>query len=241
MGCYYHWCKCNALLIYRYADQSESGQSLQQRLSQSMRSVQNDNDSSSWGTGYFYQEKGSCKLFVWEKTEFSWGQARDGSAEQPRPQTLKRAHEDVHPRRCTRAPTLMAGWPFPLKFWRRLFQKDIASLKCSSLLLQKEICWDRTAFISPETTASAEQGFKEHRAPLMTEQSELFVLSPDFHPQCGVGHREAGPCFLPTLAQWAGKKLSFPPMTSWKFSMTGFREAEIPQTDSVEMFSAEIS
>lgn len=165
---------------------------------------------------------------VWEKTEFSWGQARDGSAEQPRPQTLKRAHEDVHPRRCTRAPTVMAGWPFPLKFWRRLFQKDIASLKCSSLLLQKEICWDRTAFISPETTASAEQGFKEHRAPLMTEQSELFVLSPDFHPQCGVGHREAGPCFLPTLAQWAGKKLSFPPMTSWKFSTTGFREAEIP-------------
>lgn len=35
--------------------------------------------------------------------------SRDGSAEQPRPQTLKRAHEDVHPHRCTRAPTLMAG------------------------------------------------------------------------------------------------------------------------------------
>lgn len=71
-------------------------------------------------------------------------------------------------------------------------------------------------------------GIQKHRAPLMTEQPEPFVLSPDFHPQCGVGHREASPCFLPTLAQWAGKKLSFPPMTSWKFSTTGFREAEIP-------------
>lgn len=99
-------------------------------------------------------------------------------------------------------------WPFPLKCWRCLLQKDIASFRCSSLLLQKEISWDHTAFTSPETTAWPEQRFKAYGDPLIGERSEPFVLSSAFHPQCGVGHHEVGPCFLSTLMQWARRKLS---------------------------------
>ena len=56
-----------------------------------------------------FTKKGVLQTICLGEDRFSCGQPRDGSAEQPHPQTLKQAHKDMHPRRCTRAPTLMAG------------------------------------------------------------------------------------------------------------------------------------
>jgi len=78
------------------------------------------------GNRVFLQKKGSCKLCVWEKGEFSWRlipcsfysnvfelqlnqQPRDRPAAQPCPQTLRQVHRDMAPCRCTHAPTLTAG------------------------------------------------------------------------------------------------------------------------------------
>lgn len=95
------------------------------------------------------------------------------------PVSPKEVHKDmVH-------PPWRQGWPCPLERWRCLLWKDIASLKCSSVLLHKE----------------------------MLESHCLHLLSPEFHPRRGVGHREVAPCFLPTLVQWARRKLS--PLHPW--------------------------
>lgn len=107
-------------------------------------------------------------------------------------------------------PHWWQGWPWPLECWRCLLWKDIASLKCSSVLLQEEML-------------------------------ESPCLSPEFHPPWA-GHHEVGPWFLPTLVQWVRRKLC--PLHLWL--VQGFQwliseKIEMPWTDSVGMFSGEIS
>lgn len=75
------------------------------------------------------KKKMSCKLFVREKRGFSWTYSLLLSHW---PISPKKVHKDVvHPQ-------WWQGWPWPLECWRCLLWKDIASLKCSSVLLQEE-------------------------------------------------------------------------------------------------------
>lgn len=131
-------------------------------------------------------------------------------------------HSHVHRRssRCTRMcthgdapmhPHWWQGWPFPLKCWRCLLQKDVASLKCLSLLLQKEIRWDHTAFISPETTA----GIQSLRDSLNCWTIWAICPEPWFSStMCGWTPWRR-PLFFPTLMQRPRRKVY--PLLLWHF------------------------
>lgn len=131
------------------------------------------------------------------------------------------------------APTLLAGLvlsPQMLMLWRCLLWKDIASLKCSSLQLQKETCCNRTAL-----RQIPEQGFKPYRYPLIAKGSQPFFLSsfsfvpsPDFHPQCygWVLWCSSMLSSHPDARSWE-ETFSFAPMTFWKVLVSAFREIEI--------------